>query len=46
MLTTERVCPGCHAEGKENFAKEGFKQLYQRRVQRWRCKLCGKVFHE
>ena len=39
------VCPACCAEGKDNFVKFGFVRLYQKRVQRFQCKLCGRVFH-
>jgi transposase-like protein len=40
------LCPNCSVEGKDNFVKMGFKQLYQKRAQRYQCKRCGRVFHE
>ncbi len=44
-LVDKLLCPNCSVEGKDNFIKMGFKRLYQKRVQRYQCKRCGKVFH-
>ena len=40
------ICPNCHIEGKENFRKNGFQNLYQRKIQKWQCKRCGKIINE
>jgi rubredoxin len=40
------LCPNCHIEDKENFRKFGYQQLYQRKVQRWQCKRCGKIIYD
>lgn len=40
------ICHNCHVEGKDNFRKNGYQQLYQRKVQKWQCKHCGKIVND
>jgi len=40
------ICPNCHAEGEENFRKNGYQHLYKRKVQKWQCKKCGKIVND
>ncbi len=36
-------CPVC---GSTNSRRNGFKFLFQRKLQLWQCKCCGRSFHE